>query len=93
MDIRFYIDPETGYPHIHRHGVEEYEVEDVLLDRLENLPSRRNTRAAVGQTSGGRYLLVVWREADDNSVFVITAYELRGKARAAFRRRRRRRGR
>ena len=32
MDIRFYIDPETGYPHIYRHGVEEYEVEDVLLD-------------------------------------------------------------
>ena len=26
MDIQFYIDPETGYPHIHRHGVEEYEV-------------------------------------------------------------------
>ena len=92
MDIRFYIDPETGYPHIYRHGVDEYEVEDVLLDdRTVDLPSRRGASAGVGQTSGGRYLLVVWRDGADNSVFVITAYEPNRKARAAYRRRRERR--
>ena len=30
MNVGFYIDPETGYPHIHTHGVEEREVEDIL---------------------------------------------------------------
>jgi hypothetical protein len=30
MDLRFYLDPETGEPHIYNHGVTEDEVEDVL---------------------------------------------------------------
>jgi hypothetical protein len=30
MEIRFYVDPETGEPHIYRHNVSEEEVEDVL---------------------------------------------------------------
>ena len=30
MNIRCYIDPETGLPHIYRHEVDESEVEDVL---------------------------------------------------------------
>jgi hypothetical protein len=29
MDIRYFIDPETGLPHIYRHGVTEEDVEDV----------------------------------------------------------------
>lgn len=30
MMIRFYIDPETGQPHIYNHGIREDEVADVL---------------------------------------------------------------
>ena len=30
VKIRFYLDPVTGLPHIHSHGVEEGEVEDVF---------------------------------------------------------------
>lgn len=30
MTIRFYIDPETGLPHIYGHAVDETEVEEVL---------------------------------------------------------------
>jgi len=30
LNARFYIDPETGLPHIHNHQVEEAEVIDVL---------------------------------------------------------------
>jgi hypothetical protein len=30
VNLRFYIDPETGEPHIVRHRVSEAEVEDVL---------------------------------------------------------------
>ena len=47
MNLRFYIDPETGYPHIYRHGVGEYEVEDVLRDDWTvDLPSRRGAAPA-----------------------------------------------
>jgi hypothetical protein len=30
VEIRFYVDPETGEPDIYRHNVSEEEVEDVL---------------------------------------------------------------
>ena len=30
MDIRYFIDQETGLPHIYRHGVMEEDVEDIL---------------------------------------------------------------
>ena len=94
MDVRFYIDPETGLPHINRHGVEEYEVEDVLTDYTEDWLSRRGSRAAIGQTRGGRYLMVVYRrDSETGRITVITAYDLRGGALAAYRRRQRRRGR
>jgi len=40
MNIRFYIDPETGAPHIYNHHVDEDEVEDVLGNPGEDRPSR-----------------------------------------------------
>jgi len=92
MKLRFYIDPETSLPHIHGHGVEEYEVEDVIRSPGENRPGRDDSRVAVGQTQEGRYLRVIYRpDPDPDSVFVITAYELAGKPLAAYRQRMRRR--
>jgi len=92
MKIRFYIDPETGMPHIHRHGVQEDEAEDVLSNPGEDRPGKEGSRIAIGQTLGGRYLRVIYvPDPDPESVFVITAYELRGKPLTAYRRRRRRR--
>src|SRR5881394_3228960 len=38
LEIRFFIDPESGEPHIHNHGVDEEEVMDVLENRAELLP-------------------------------------------------------
>lgn len=90
-NFRFYIDPETGEPHIYRHGVTEEEAEEVLLHSEDDFPGRRDSRIALGATSRGRYLQVVYLpEPEIHGVFVITAYDLRGKALAAFRRRRRR---
>ena len=40
LSLRFYIDPETGDPHIYNHGVEEQEVEDVII-----FAERRQKRA------------------------------------------------
>ena len=93
MNLRFYFDPETGLPHIYGHGVEEYEVWDVLVSSDEDGRGREGSRIAIGQTRGGRYIRVIYvPDPDLYNVFVITAYELRGKALSAFRRRMRRRG-
>jgi hypothetical protein len=90
--VRFYTDPATGRPHIYGHQVDEDEVEDVLERPAEDRPGREGSRVAVGQTRAGRYLRVIYvPDPEPDSVFVITAYELRGKPLAAFRRRRRRR--
>jgi hypothetical protein len=60
VEIRFYIDPETGEPHIHRHDVDEDEVEEVLTRPLEDHPGSEGTRVAVGRTDEGRYLRVIY---------------------------------
>jgi len=92
MKTRFYIDPQTGMPHIHRHGVRGDEAEDVLSNPGEDRPAKEGSRSAIGQTTGGRYLRVIYvPDPDPESVFVITAYELKGKPLTAYRRRRRRR--
>ena len=53
MEIRFYVDPETGEPHIYRHNVSEDEVEDVLRRLGEDRPGDDGARIAVGQRPGG----------------------------------------
>ena len=80
MVIRFYLDPATGQPHILEHGVDEAEVEDVLATPGEDRPGRDGSRIAIGQTVAGRYLRVIYvPDPQPDSVFVITAYELKGK--------------
>lgn len=92
MKIRFYIDPETDLPHIYRHNVDEQEVEQILSRPGEDRPGREGSRVAIGQTTFGRHLRVIYvPDPEPESVFAITAYELRGKALLAYRRRRRRR--
>jgi hypothetical protein len=91
VDIRFYVDPVTGEPHIYEHGVSEEEVEEILRHPGDDFPGRNNSRIALGQTEAGRYLQVVYvPDPDRLGIFVVTAYDLRGKALAAYRRRRRR---
>jgi len=92
MKIRFYIDSETGLPHIYNHKVREDEVEDVLQKPGEDRPGKENSRIAIGQTRGGRSLRVIYvPDPEPDSVFVITAYEFVGKPLKAYRRRGRRR--
>lgn len=93
MDIRFYLDPETESPHIHNHDVDQEEVEDVLSNAGEDRQGREGSRVAIGQTSAGRYLRVIYvPDPQPDSIFVITAYELTGKALAAYKRRRKKGG-
>lgn len=90
MEIRFHSDPETDQPHIDGHGVTE-EVREVMRASGDDFPAARDSRMKLGQTLAGRYLQVIYvPDVEPDSVFVITAYELRGKAKKAYRRRRRR---
>jgi len=90
MNIRYYIDPETGSPHIYKHNVVENEVENILLTPGEDRLGREGSRIAMGQTNAGRYLRVIYvPDPEPESVFVITAFELTGKPLTAYKRRRR----
>ena len=91
-NVRFYVDSETGLPHICNHNVTENEVKEILAKPAEDRQGYEGSRVAIGQTEAGRYLRVIYApDPAAGSVFVITAYELRGRALAAYRRRRRRR--
>jgi hypothetical protein len=91
MEVRYYLDPDTREPHIYEHGVSEEEVEHVLRGPGEDFPAQRGARMKLGQTAAGRYLQIVYvPDKDGEGIFVITAYELAGKAKKAFRRRQRR---
>jgi hypothetical protein len=91
MRLRFYLDPETGLPHIYDHGVTEDEVRQVLARPGSSSAGDRNSRIIMGQTLAGRYLKVVFvPDPTPGSGFVVTAYQLRGKALKAYRRMRRR---
>jgi len=93
MKTRYYSAPDTAQPHIYNHGVREHEVEEVLSRPGEDRPGVEGSRVAMGQTVGGRYLRVIYvLDPEPDSVFVITAYELKGQPLSAYRRRRRRRG-
>jgi hypothetical protein len=92
MEIRHYLDEETGQPHAYNHGVGEDEVADVLRKPLEEYRGRGNSMIAVGQTRVGRYLRVVYSPDDDGEgIFVITAYDVPPRQIRALRRRLRRR--
>jgi hypothetical protein len=87
-EVRFYVDPDTGAPHIYNHHVTEEEVADVLRGPLEVRPGYDGTRVAIGQTRAGRYLRIIYAvDPKPSSVFCITAFDLGPKALWAFRRR------
>ena len=89
VELRFFIDPATGQPHIYGHSVTEVEVEDVLARPIEDRPGSEGSRVALGQTEAGRYLKVIYvPDPEPGSVFVITAYDLGPTALKALRRRR-----
>lgn len=88
-NIRFYIDPESGEPHLYGHQVSEEEAADVLRRPLEDRPGHEGARVAIGQTRAGRLLRVIYvPDPEPGSLFCITAFDLGPKALRALRRRR-----
>lgn len=92
MKVRYYIDPDTGQPHIYQHEVTESDVQSILEEPGEDRPGRDGSRLAMGQTTAGRFLRVVYvLDPEPGSVFVVTAFEPGRKTIAAYRRRRKKR--
>jgi len=79
VNIRFYIDPETGLPHIYNHDVEEEEVEDVLESPGEDRPGgatahgSRSDRVAVDVFSASFMFVIRNRTASLSSPPMIYA--------------------
>jgi hypothetical protein len=93
VKIRYYIDAQTGQPHIYHHNISEAEVEDILRNTGEDRLGAEGSRIAIGQTRDGRYLRIIYvLDPERDGIFVITGYELIGKPLLAYRRRRRRKG-
>lgn len=68
--------------------VNKDEVVDVLLKPGEDRSGRDGSRVAMGQTSTGRYLKVIYVfDLEPKSIFVITAFDLIGKPLMAYKRR------
>lgn len=92
MEIRFYLDPGDWQPHVHHHGITETEVAEALASPLEDGAGAEGSRVAIGRTEAGRILRVIYvPDADDDALFVITAYPLGPAAVRALRRRLKRR--
>ncbi|MGB7159263.1 MAG: hypothetical protein WBD40_14435 [Tepidisphaeraceae bacterium] len=92
MQFRFYKDSDSGLAHCYsQHGITEREAIEVLQRPGRRLRRKDGAMVAEGQTEAGRYLQVIYREYDrEGYVFVITAYDLRGNAKRAYRRKRKR---
>jgi len=85
MKIRFYIDPDTVLPHIYKHGVDEYEVEEALQNQREDRQGAKGTRVIIGQTFAGRHLRIIYRRKSD-SIIVFTAYKLKDRVLTVYKR-------
>lgn len=89
MVIRFYFEPGSDVPHISKHGVTEDEVEEVLQNPIEERYGDEGSKIVTGKTDGGRILRVIFSpDEDQKGIFVITAYDLKGKPLHAFKKRR-----
>ena len=70
-------DPQGNVQHIAEHGITKAEVVDVLGSPETREESRTSGRpVAIGTTSTGRTILVVYEEIDADTVYPVTTYDL-----------------
>jgi uncharacterized protein len=70
-----------------QHGVRPAEVEDVVYCRPRYVtPGRGGIEEVYGQTSAGRYLLVILSEALDGRDYVVTARDMEPEERRLYQR-------
>ncbi len=70
-------DPQGNVQHIAEHGITKAEVVEVLGRPETREESRSSGRpVAIGATSTGRTILVVYEDIDEDTVYPVTAYDL-----------------
>ena len=70
-------DPDGNVVHLADHGVTKDEAAEVLAEPLATETSRSSGRPiAIGVTSTGRRIAVVYEQIDEISVKPVTAYDL-----------------
>jgi uncharacterized DUF497 family protein len=74
-------DPDGNVQHIAQHGLSMEEVEEVLLNPQNDVTVSRSSNNPIifGDTSGGRYIAVVFEHIDDDplTLYPITAYDVK----------------
>ena len=80
MKIKYYIDPDTNEPHIYKHEVEKAEIMDFFTEiKYFEFIRKDKSFESYGRLKTGRYLQVAYRKERDNTIFVITAYDIEDK--------------
>lgn len=79
MVIKDIIWTQKNIAHIAKHKVSVEEVEEVILYNPFILKTKENKYIALGQTLGGRYLIVIIAKKKKNKVKVITARDMDSK--------------
>ena len=70
-------DPEGNVQHIDEHGLTVEDVEFVLGGPTSEGTSRSSGLPAVwGYTSDGEYIIVIFEQIDEDTIRVVTAYEV-----------------
>jgi len=70
-------EPDGNIEHIAEHGLTPKDVEEVILNPVDRDVSRSTGLPIVfGFTADGRYILVVYEQVDDITIYPVTAYEV-----------------
>ena len=70
-------EPGGNLEHIAQHGLEPDDVEEVFLNPVDRDVSRSSGLPIVfGFTPDGRYILVVYEQVDEVTVYPVTAYDV-----------------
>ncbi|HUP78578.1 MAG TPA: DUF4258 domain-containing protein [Pirellula sp.] len=70
-------EPDGNIQHIAEHDISIEDVEEVLFNPIHRDVSRSSSNPIVfGFTPDGRYILVVYEQIDDMTVYPITAFEV-----------------
>ena len=70
-------DPDGNVQHCAAHGIAKEEVEEAIENATDTDISRSSGRPVLfGETNTGRHLMVVYEEADDDTIYPVTAYDV-----------------
>lgn len=70
-------EPEGNVEHIAQHGLTTDDVEEVLFNPVDRDVSRSSGLPIVfGFTPDGRYIMVVYEQLDEITIYPVTAYDV-----------------